>query len=116
MSTNQLFPGPDGQPPCVLWDIEKASAWGKVLSQSSLHSLPYARQHRGSPVIRSDALFVSAHGDSFRIQKTLLDSGSTTYSFISPAFARSLNSVPPPLLDSVITRLLCLSQSTYWPR
>ena len=95
MSTDQLFSGSDGQPPCVLWDIEKASAWGKVLPPSSLLSLPYARQHRGSPVIRDDAMFVSPHGDICRLQKSLLDSGSTTYSFVSPSVAQRLSHIFP---------------------
>ena len=95
MSTDQLFSDSAGQPPCVLWDIEQVSAWGKVLPRSSLLSLPYARQSRGSPVIRNDALFVSPNGNSYRIQKSLLDSGSTTYSFFSPSFAKSLSSVFP---------------------
>ena len=87
-----MFESPVSAVPHVMWDISPLSMWGTPLSPSRLASLPYARQSRSSPVIRRDAsLMVSeGSGENIPVQLSLLDTGSTTFSFISSKFAESV--------------------------
>ena len=81
--------------PHVVWDINPLSYWGAILSQQRISSLKYARQARGSPVIRSDACLIANTGESYRVNMSLFDTGSTTFSFISPKYAESIKHLFP---------------------
>ena len=81
---------PTSDTPHVVWDINPLSFWGAVLPRQRIASLKYARQVRGSPVIRSDARLIANTGESYCVNMSLFDTGSTTFSFISPTYAESI--------------------------
>ena len=92
---------PTSEVPHVLWDIDPLSMWGESLPLHKLSSLKYERNHRSSPVIRNDAWLLGNNGDRARVNMSLLDTGSTTFSFISPTLAAELQHLfPIQLLSS----------------
>ena len=64
---------------------------GSGVNPFSLHNLRYDRDHsRGSnPVRRSDALIVAPDGTECRVPACLLDTGASSCSYMSPAFAEA---------------------------
>ena len=63
-------------------------------------SLKYARNPRSSPVIRRDSWLLGNKGEKVSVDMSLLDTGSITFSFISPMLAESVQHLfPIQMLD-----------------
>ena len=57
---------------------------------------------KGSPVLRRDAVLLTASGSSLPVPSTLMDTGSIAYSFISPQFLRLHPELCPELLPTPV--------------
>ena len=92
---SEILQDPTSDVPHVMWDIEPLALLGTPVPTHRLASLPYARQSRSSPVIRRDAKLVTQTGEGIPINLSMLDTGSTTYSFISSKCAESVQQFFP---------------------
>ena len=72
-----------------VWEIDPLLYWGRPLNRAEIASLRHQRTDRGSPVIRKDAKLLAKDGSVIPVPSTLMDTGSTTFDFISPRFARA---------------------------